>query len=212
MPTVVDWGLREYRDSLAAMHALVAERRAGRIPDTLVLVEHPPVVTVGVEGDEGAADASGFPVVRVERGGRATYHAPGQLVGYPIVDLDPRARDVRGFVHDVETALVEAIAPFGVTGGHVAGRRGVWVDGARKVASIGIAVEGWVTFHGFALNVDLDLAPFERFHPCGFEGPVMTSVAQEAARPIAVSDVKPHVIRAFAARDRAARPAALAPA
>ncbi len=211
MSRVVDWGLREYRDALAAMHGLVAERRAGRIPDTLVLVEHPAVVTVGVEGDDGAAARSGLPVVRVERGGRATYHAPGQLVGYPIVDLNPRGRDVRKFVHDLESTLVEAIAPFGVEGGHVSGRRGVWVDGARKVASVGIAVEGWVTYHGFALNVDLDLGPFDRFHPCGFEGPVMTSIAREVGRPVTVAEVKPHVERAFAAWEGRAQVAVPSP-
>jgi len=208
MPRIVDWGLRDYSDALAAMHVLVADRRAGRIPDTLVLVEHPAVVTVGVEGDDGAAAVSGLPIVRVERGGRATYHAPGQLVGYPIVDLNPRGRDVRAFVHDLESALVEAIAPFGVVGGHVSGRRGVWVDGTRKVASIGIAVEGWVTYHGFALNVDLDLGPFDRFHPCGFEGPVMTSVAREVGRSVTVAEVKPHVERAFAIHEGRARAAA----
>jgi lipoyl(octanoyl) transferase len=197
MLSVVDWGRRDYRESLTAMHGLVTERREHRIPDTLVLVEHPPVVTIGVEGDDGAARASGLPVVEVERGGRATYHAPGQLVGYPIVDLGPRRRDVRGFVSEVEAALIDAIAPFGVVGTHVAGRRGVWVGGVRKVASIGIAVEGWVTYHGFALNVDLDLAPFDRFHPCGFDGPVMTSLARETGRPMSVAEVKPGVIAAF---------------
>jgi lipoyl(octanoyl) transferase len=201
MPAVVDWGQRDYRVALAAMHALVADRRAGRIPDTLVLVEHPPVVTVGVEGDDGGAAESGLPVVAVERGGRATYHAPGQLVGYPIVDLTPRGRDVRAFVTGVESAIVAAVAPFGVRGEHVSGRRGVWVDGRRKLASVGIAVEGWVTYHGFALNVDLDLAPFERFHPCGFETPVMTSLSRETGRPVRVADVKPHVIEAFRALD-----------
>jgi lipoyl(octanoyl) transferase len=197
MASVVDWGLREYREALAAMHGLVADRRAGRIPDTLVLVEHPPVVTVGVEGDDGGARESGLPVVQVERGGRATYHGPGQLVGYPIVDLEPRGRDVRAFVTEVESTVVDAIAGFGVRGGHVSGRRGVWVDGTRKIASVGIAVEGWVTYHGFALNVDLDLAPFDRFHPCGFEEPVMTSLAREMEGPVTVDEVKLHVVRAF---------------
>jgi lipoate-protein ligase B len=197
MLRVVDWGQREYRASLEAMRALVRARRADEVPDTLILVEHPPVVTVGVEGDDGAAAASGLPVVAVERGGRATYHGPGQLVGYPVVDLAPRGRDVRGFVHEIEEAVVRAIAEFGVAGQHVSGRRGVWVGGERKIASVGVAVEGWVTFHGFALNVDLDLAPFERFHPCGFTGPVMTSLAVEIARPVTVAEVKPHVIRAF---------------
>ena len=197
MTAVVDWGLRDYAGSLAAMRELVTARRAGAIEDTLILVEHPPVVTVGVEGDDGSAAASGLPVVAVERGGQATYHGPGQLVGYPIVHLVPRGRDVRRFVHDVEEIVVRAIAAYGLVGVHVKGRRGVWVDGTRKVASIGIAVDHWVTFHGFALNVSVDLAAFRRFHPCGFEGSVMTSVERELDRPVSVAEVRPHVVRAW---------------
>ncbi|MGB6443116.1 MAG: lipoyl(octanoyl) transferase LipB, partial [Thermoplasmata archaeon] len=165
MPQVVDWGRRDYLDALAEMRRMVRARRSGTIPDTLMLVEHPSVVTVGVEGDDGAAAASGFPVVAVERGGRATYHGPGQLVGYAVVDLDARNRDVRRFVHELEEVVVDALAAHGLASGHVSGRHGVWVDGERKIASIGIAVERWVTFHGFALNVDLDLAPFGQFRP-----------------------------------------------
>jgi lipoate-protein ligase B len=197
MPPVVDWGLREYRDSLDAMRSLVRARRERRVGDTLILVEHPPVVTVGVEGDDGGAAASGLPVVSVERGGHATYHGPGQLVGYPIVDLDARGRDVRRFVHEVEEIVVRSVGSFGVQGRHVSGRRGVWVEGSRKIASIGIAVDHWVTFHGFALNVDLDLCAFDRFHPCGFDGSVMTSLAREVGRPVAVSEVRPYVISAW---------------
>jgi lipoate-protein ligase B len=197
MLQVVDWGVREYRDSLEAMRRTVRERRSGDIPDTLLLVEHPPVVTVGIEGDDGAAAASGLPVVSVERGGRATYHGPGQLVAYPIVDLAPRGHDVRGFVHEIEEAVIRTIREFGVDGRHVTGRRGVWVDGERKVASIGIAVEGWVTLHGVALNVNVDLAPFERFHPCGFDTPVMTSLALETGREISPDEVKPVLVRAW---------------
>jgi len=211
MVRVVDWGEREYGASLDAMRALVRARRAGDIPDTLILVEHPPVVTVGVEGDDGAAAASGLPVVTVERGGRATYHAPGQLVGYPIVDLAPRGRNVRGFIHEIEETVVRAIAEFGVVGRHLPGRRGVWVGEERKIASVGVAVEGWVTFHGFALNVDLDLAPFYLFHPCGFSGPVMTSLARETGRPISVATVKPHVVRRFEELEAAAAESAALP-
>jgi lipoyl(octanoyl) transferase len=199
MPAVVEWGLRDYPEALAAMRAMVRERRDGRIEDTLILVEHPAVVTVGVEGDDGEAAASGLPVVAVERGGKATYHGPGQLVGYPIVDLGPRGRDVRRFVHDVEELVVRAVGAFGVRASHVSGRRGVWVDGERKIASVGIAVDHWVTFHGFALNVDVDLAAFDRFHPCGFQGSVMTSLARETHRPISVADVRPVVRSAWEA-------------
>lgn len=205
MLRVVDWGERDYVASLESMRAMVRARRTGEIPDTLILVEHPPVVTVGVEGDDGAAAASGLPVIQVERGGRATYHAPGQLVGYPVVDLAPRGRNVRGFVHEIEETVIRTIGEFGVRGGHLAGRRGVWVGEERKIASVGVAVEGWVTFHGFALNVDLDLAPFDRFHPCGFTGPVMTSLARELGRPVRVADVKPMIVRHFEELERAAR-------
>jgi len=197
MPAVVEWGRREYRSALDAMRSLVRARRDGSIEDTLILVEHPPVVTVGVEGDDGSAAAAGLPVVSVERGGKATYHGPGQLVGYPIVDLNARGRDVRRFVHEVEELVVRSLAPFGVSAGHVHGRRGVWVDGQRKVGSIGIAVDHWVTFHGFALNVDPDLSAFERFHPCGFEGSVMTSLTREVGRPVRVSDVIPYTVAAW---------------
>ena len=197
MPTVVDWGLREYSESLDAMRSLVRARRRGEVEDTLLLVEHPPLVTVGVEGDDGSAAASGLPVFQIERGGRATYHGPGQLVGYPIVDLALRGRDVRRFVHEVEELMVRSIAAFGIASGHVHGKRGVWVDGERKIGSIGIAVDHWVTFHGFALNVDPDLAAFHRFHPCGFSGSVMTSIARELDRPVRVSEVVPHVVEAW---------------
>lgn len=197
MPTVVEWGFREYPESLAEMRSLVRSRRQGAIEDTLVLVEHPPVVTVGVEGDDGLAATAGLPVVSVERGGRATYHGPGQLVGYPIVDLEPRGRDVRRFVHDVEELVVRSLAPFGVVAGHVHGRRGVWVAGERKIGSIGIAVDHWVTFHGFALNVDPDLTAFGRFRPCGFSGSVMTSLAREVGHPVRISEVVPHTVEAW---------------
>lgn len=197
MPAVVDWGRRDYRSSLEEMRALVRARRAGTIGDTLVLVEHPDVVTVGVEGDDGSAAASGFPVVDVERGGRATYHGPGQQVGYPIVDLDARGRDIRRFVGEVEQLVVQAVGAFGLSSGHVKGRRGVWVEGSRKIASVGIAVDHWVSFHGFALNVDPDLGAFERIHPCGFDGSVMTSIARELGRPVSLEEVRPALLGAW---------------
>ena len=200
MLEVRDWGRREYGASLDAMRALVRERRAGRIDDLLILVEHPPIVTVGVQGDDGGAAASGLPVVAVERGGHATYHGPGQLVGYPIVDLDPRGRDVRRFVQEIEEALIASLAHWGIGASHVSGQRGVWVDGARKIASVGIAVEHWVTFHGFALNVDLDLEPFSRFQPCGMSGSRMTSIAREIGRPVPLESAKAPVIDAWRAR------------
>jgi len=198
VPAVVDWGLREYGDALEAMRQLHAARRSGAIGDTLILVEHPAVYTVGVQGAGGPLP-DGVPVFHVERGGHATYHGPGQLVGYPIVALTPRGRDVRRFVGDLEGLIVGALADHGVAAGSVPGRRGVWVEGARKIASVGIAVEEWTTLHGFALNVDVDLAAFERIRPCGFDAAVMTSVVRETGRPTTTADVRPAILRGWAA-------------
>ncbi len=186
------------------MRALVRARRRGEVDDTLVVVEHPPVITVGVEGDDGGAATSGLEVVRVERGGHATYHGPGQLVGYPIVDLEPRGRDVRRFVRDLEAVVAETLAGFGVAAEHLSGRPGVWVGGERKIASIGIAVDHWVTFHGFALNVDPDLAAFGRFRPCAMDGRRMTSLARELGRAVTLDEVRPRLVDAWLARFSAA--------
>ena len=179
-----EWGRRDYLPALEEMRALRAARRRGAIPDTLLLVEHPPVITVGVQGSEGEAFPEGVPVVPVERGGKGTFHGPGQLVGYPIVDLEPRGRDVRRFVHEVEGVVIDSLEEVGVPSGRVPGQRGVWVEGARKIASVGIAVEGWVTFHGFAINVSTDLSRFRAFRPCGLPGDVMTSVSRELGRTV----------------------------
>jgi lipoate-protein ligase B len=200
MPPVVDWGRRDYAAALVEMRALARQRRAGAIGDTLILVEHPPVITIGIQGDDGGAARAGLPVVQVERGGHATYHAPGQLVGYPIVDLDARGHDVRRFVRDLGDVLVETLAGYGISAGPMAGQPGVWVDGQRKIASIGIAVDHWVTFHGFALNVDLDLEPFSRFNPCGISGASMTSIATELGRPVKLELAKAPVIRGWQRR------------
>ncbi|MCI4355794.1 MAG: lipoyl(octanoyl) transferase LipB [Thermoplasmata archaeon] len=194
---VVDWGRTSYGDALARMRVLRAARASGSVPDTLILTEHDPVVTVGV----GGADLTGLPpelpVVHVERGGQATFHGPGQLVGYAIVDLSERGRDVRRFVHDLEEVVARSLAPSGIVAARVPGKRGVWVDGRRKIASVGVAVEQWVTFHGFALNVSVDLAPFERFDPCGLPGSVMTSVERETGRPASVAELAPRAAAAW---------------
>jgi lipoate-protein ligase B len=192
-----EWGRREYGESLAEMRALRGARKRGEIPDTLVLVEHPPVITVGVQGRAGDVLPEGIPVFDVERGGKSTYHGPGQLVGYPIVDLTARGRDVRRYVHDVEEVVIRALAEVSVPAGRVEGQRGIWIDGRRKIGSVGIAVEDWVAFHGFALNVDPDLSVFRSFHPCGLSGEVMTSLARERGSPISVDELCPPVLRAW---------------
>jgi lipoate-protein ligase B len=196
-PAVRELGHQEYTVTWDLMRELRRERRAGTVGDTLLLVEHDPVFTVGVQGDDGETFPPGIPVHRVERGGKSTFHGPGQLVGYPIVDLVPRGKDVRRFVHDVEELVVRTVADFGVRAERVAGKRGVWVDGERKIASVGVAIEEWISYHGFALNVSTDLRAFETFHPCGFEGKVMTSLEHELGRSVGLNEVIPPAIRAW---------------
>jgi lipoate-protein ligase B len=190
------------------MRSLRAARRRGEIPDTLLIVEHPPVVTIGVQGPGDAPLPDGIPVVSVERGGHATYHGPGQLVGYAIVDLEPRGRDVRRFVAELEELAIRTAAEFGVAANRIPGQRGVWV-GAGKIASVGVAVEEWVSFHGLALNVtDEPLAVFRQFRPCDLPGESMTSLSRELGRPVEVAPAADALERAWTQAFPAAPPAA----
>jgi lipoyl(octanoyl) transferase len=188
--------VREYGVALAEMRELRRRRARGEVPDTVLLVEHPAVLTVGVQGADGDVLPPDLPVFPVERGGKSTYHGPGQQVAYFVVDLGARGRDVRRFVGDVEEVAVRACTELGVRAGRSPGRRGVWVDGARKIASVGIAVEEWVTSHGLALNVDPDLGVFRSFRPCGFDGTVMTSLARELGRPVTTAEIRAPIRRA----------------
>ncbi|MFN8545667.1 MAG: lipoyl(octanoyl) transferase LipB [Candidatus Binatia bacterium] len=178
-----------YERALVWQEALVARRQAGGV-DALLLLEHPPVYTLGRGADAvhlGAAAGGTVPVHRVARGGEVTYHGPGQLVGYPIVGLADLRPDLHWYLRTLEQVLVRALADLGVSADAVPGRTGVWVEGRRKIASIGIAVRRWVTWHGFALNVDADLAGFGAITPCGIPGVEMTSIRHEGgAADIAV--------------------------
>lgn len=187
----VEWlGTVPYAEALSLQQQLLEARRKGACADRLLLLEHPPVITLGRAADEAhllvdraELAARGVEVHRVSRGGDVTYHAPGQIVGYAIVDLAARgSRDVHRFLRLHEEALIDALAGLGVAAARVPGMTGVFVAGAeppRKIASIGIGLRGWVSWHGFALNVDPDLAGFEAIVPCGLRGVEMTSVARE---------------------------------
>lgn len=191
---VVDLGTLAYRDAWARQLALVDTRKTGAGEDTLVLVEHPHVITLGrSRAAEANVVAPGdVEVVPIERGGDVTYHGPGQLVAYPIVLLVDGERDLHKFLRALEDAVIRTLARFGLAADRVAGKTGVWIDGARKICSIGIACRRWVTFHGLALNVTTDLAQFHRINPCGFDAAVMTSIAAElgAAATPAMAEVK----------------------
>jgi lipoate-protein ligase B len=177
--TVVDLGVVDYAAALDLQTAMVAARIEGRVNDTLLLMEHPHVITLGRGADERfiVANPKGVPTYRVSRGGQVTYHGPGQLIGYPILKLEGRARDVTRYLRNLEQAMIDALREFGLDADRRAGLTGIWI-GARKIASIGVGIRRWVTYHGFALNVSTDLSFFDAIVPCGIEGCRMTSISE----------------------------------
>jgi lipoyl(octanoyl) transferase len=199
-------GVMAYPDTLALQRSLVEERKAERVPDLLLLVEHPPVLTLGVRGDGGrshilASDEQlaglGIDVFETGRGGDVTYHGPGQIVGYPIVDLRPDRCDVHRYVRDLEEVLIRTVADFGLTGTRIAGLTGVWV-GEQKVAAIGVRISRWITSHGFALNHSTNLSHFELIVPCGISDRGVTSLDQLGCRATRL-EVETQLIGHFAA-------------
>ncbi len=191
----IHWlGRVPYREAWARQHALVADRAAGRIPDQLLLLEHPPVLTLGRQADASFVRATadelarrGLEVIRTERGGEVTYHGPGQLVAYPILRLADRHLMVRPFVRLLEAAMRDTCAAFGVDADRRDGFPGCWADPTaaepRKIGALGVRIERGVTYHGIALNVTVDLAAFELIEACGLPGVTITSIARESGRP-----------------------------
>jgi lipoyl(octanoyl) transferase len=193
-----------YREAWDLQRSLAGAVSQGAIPDTVILLEHPPVVTLGRRTDEDAElhvpTGAAVDIVESDRGGKSTYHAPGQLVCYPILDLKRHGRDVKQYVRNLELALAKTVEPFGIHGETIEGLTGLWLTRPpRKIASIGVHVSRWVTTHGYALNVDLDPAPFtEWITACGLEDAMFTTVARELDRPVAVDEVRPHAVAALA--------------
>jgi len=200
---VLELGVAGYREAWDLQRALSAGVGDGSLPDTVILVEHPPVVTLGrrTEADElHIPSEAEVDVVETDRGGKSTYHGPGQLVCYPIFDLTRHGQDVKKYCRDLEEALIRTMAPFGLEAMRLEGLTGIWLERPpRKIASIGIHISKWVTTHGYALNVDLDPAPFtEWITACGIEDAQFTTMARELERPVAVDDVRPHALNALA--------------
>jgi len=198
-------GLVPYREALATQQRLADDRRHGRVPDQLLLLQHPPVITLGVKARASrnhvlatpeVLAAQGVELVETGRGGDVTYHGPGQLVGYPILDLKPDRCDVHRYVRDLEETLIRVAAAFGVTGGRVEGLTGVWV-GREKLAAIGVRISRWITSHGFAFNVATNLDDFSLIVPCGIADRGVTSLARLAARPVSMAEVEDATVRAF---------------
>ena len=188
-------GLVDYQKAWESQKAIHQEVADGIRPNTLLLLEHPSVFTAGRRTEESEKPTDGTPVIDVDRGGKITWHGPGQLVGYPIVKL-AKPTELVGFVREIEAGLIEVCSEFGITTQRVDGRSGVWVcdeRGERKIAAIGIRVAQGVSMHGFALNVNPELAAFNRIIPCGISDAAVTSMADELSRDISVDDVIPVV-------------------
>jgi lipoyl(octanoyl) transferase len=200
-------GVVPYGEALEVQKRLVDERRAGRIPDQLLLLQHPPVITFGVRSGSARANvratpealvAAGVELVETGRGGDVTYHGPGQLVGYPILDLKPDRCDVHRYVRDIEEVMIRVAAAFGVTAGRIAGLTGIWV-GDEKLGAIGVRIAKWITSHGFAFNVTTELSHFGLIVPCGIADKGVTSLEKLLHRAVAMADVEEAAAGAFAA-------------
>ena len=191
-----DLGLIDFHDAFAVQQKLAAEVAADAAPETLLLMEHPPVYTIGSGGDEANILDPSIRAVRINRGGDVTWHGPGQLVGYPIVNLGRRSRDLHRYLRFLEELLIAVAADFRVEAWRLPGRTGIWTEEG-KLSSIGVGVRRWVTMHGFALNVDPDLSAFDRINPCGFPGCPVTSLAAEGGIPVPMYEVKARVTGSF---------------
>jgi len=201
---VYQLGQVAYREAYRLQTDLLSRRINGDIGDTLLLLEHPPTITVGKSGrvenilvSPAELAEKGIPLFFVDRGGDVTYHGPGQLVGYPIIDLKNRGKDLHQYVHNLEEAVIRTLGDFGIRGGRDRSHRGVWVK-QREIAAIGLRVSKWVTVHGFALNIDADLAPFSLINPCGFSDRGATSMAEVLGREIAMTAVTERLMARFA--------------
>jgi lipoyl(octanoyl) transferase len=192
---VTQLGLVPYTEAWELQRSLAAAVGQGELPDTVLFLEHPPVVTLGRRTDDGELHVpagADVEVVETDRGGKSTFHGPGQLVCYPIFDLRRHGKDVKKYVRDLEEALIRTLGAFGLTGERVEGLTGVWLTRPpRKIGSIGVHISRWVTTHGYALNVDLDPAPFTQWiTACGLEDAMFTTMARELDRPVSVDEVR----------------------
>lgn len=194
---VIDWGRTEYEDAFARQKARVEERRAGLCPDALIFTEHSPVYTMGLRKEaaqhlvwaEAECARRGIAVVQSNRGGDITYHGPGQIVGYPILSLRHR-RDLHAYLRDLEEVVIRALAGYGLAAARREGKTGIWLDEARKICAIGVAVRSWVSYHGLALNVCPDMSHFSGIVPCGITDGTVTSLANELDKDVDIAEVK----------------------
>jgi lipoyl(octanoyl) transferase len=200
---VAQLGLVPYAEALRLQRAVAAAVAAGELPDTVLFLEHPPTITLGRRTEPGELHAppdAEVEICETDRGGKSTFHGPGQLVCYPILDLKRHGQDVQKYCRELEEALIRTLAAFDLDAQRIDGLTGIWLTPPpRKIASIGVHISKWVTTHGYALNVDLDPAPFTQWiTACGLEGAAFTTMARELERPLRVDDVRAEAASAFA--------------
>jgi len=196
-PCICNLGVIGYRDGLRVQQEYAEQRRAGEIGDTLLLCEHPPVYTLGTNADAAfVLRSDAVEVVQTDRGGEVTYHGPGQVVGYAICDLDRRGRDLHRHCRDLEEVMIRMLADFGIEAGRVEGLTGVWL-GDSKVGALGVRVRRWISTHGFALNVNCDLAYFDDIVPCGIRDKDVTTMERALGRPVDLDAVRAGCARHF---------------
>ena len=200
---VVYLGRVPYEEAWELQRSIAAAVLAGTRPDAILFLEHPPVITLGRRADDGelhVPQGAEVEVVETDRGGKSTFHGPGQLVCYPILDLNRHGRDVRKYCRDLEEAVIRTLVPFGLQATRIDGLTGVWLERPpRKIGSIGVHISRWVTTHGYALNVDLDPTPFtDWITACGLDDAAFTTIAREVGRPVTLDEVRPHAAAAIA--------------
>lgn len=193
---VLDLGCADYKATWDLQKKIVEDVVLGQSSETLILVEHPHVITRGLKYHSAPKPNTDVPVIDIERGGGPTYHGPGQLVGYPIIHLTGRGLKIADYIRTLEGLLIETLFQFGIKGERAKGFAGVWV-GNKKIVSIGVAVRRWVTYHGFALNVNTDLNYFKTIHPCGLEPEVMTSMESILGYQVSMSEIKKTLMQIF---------------
>jgi len=193
----IDLGYMDYEKSLEMQRIIVEKRQANELPDVLLTVEHPHVYTIGRRGKIEDVPQMTIPIVRVERGGSVTYHGPGQLIAYPIIKLDATQMDVHQLVNMLEEVGICLLKDYNVVAERVAGKPGVWVKG-KKIASIGLAIKNWVTYHGIAININVDLRYFRAIKPCGFSPDLITSLNEILGREVSMNEIKQKFIQHFA--------------
>lgn len=200
---VIDLGLSDYHTAYMRQMELVAKRKLGEVDDSVIITEHHPVFTLGRAGrkenflaDDVALSGKGIEVVSVDRGGDITFHGPGQLILYPVIDLRARGRDLHRYLRDLESVIISFLNTYGVIAERVKGKTGVWV-GSKKIASIGIGTTNWITYHGASVNIDVELAYFSMINPCGMKDVAMTSLSAVTGSAVSMREAAGRLLACF---------------